>query len=164
LDEEGQSMNTFETKSISIKRARYQDVTDTPHFPIELSFAGHEISFEDIYFERLHEIPEALRALEATRKGKVVLDGGFRVKISLEATSTGAITVSFRTEQCEPLFPGRCVLEGSIGIEGERVTETIRSLERLFSDGLPAIIQQARCSEPGDDALVNNRGSVEPGR
>jgi hypothetical protein len=163
LDEQGLPMNTFETKSILIKRARYEDVSDTPHFPIELSFAGHEISFEDIYFERLHEIPEALRTLEATRKGKVVLDGGFRVKISLEATSTGAITVSFRTEQCKPFFPGRCVLEGAIGIGGERVREVIRSLERLFSDGVPVIIQQTRCSEPGDGALVDNRGSAAPG-
>jgi hypothetical protein len=163
LDEQTSPMSSLESRSITIKREIYEDVTDTPHFPIKVSFAGHEISFDDIYFDRLREIPAALRALEATRKGKVVLDGGFRVKICLEALSTGGISVSFRTEQSEGFFPGRCVLEGSIGIDGERVAEVIRSLERLFSDGIPVIIQQTRCSEPGDGALVDNRGSVAPG-
>ena len=157
-------MKTFDRRSISIHRARYEDVTDIPHFPVELSFVGHEVSFEDVYFDRLQEIPEALQKLEATRSGKVVLDGGFRVRICLEATSTGGMTVSFRTVQSEGFFPGRCVLEGSIGIDGERVAEVIRSLERLFSAGVPAIIQQTRCNEPGEGALVDNRGSVAPGR
>lgn len=133
-------MTTTDTSSLSIRRAFYEDVTEVPHFPIEISFAGHQVSFEDIYFDGLAELPAKLQALEATRKGNVVLDGGSRVRISLEPTSTGALVVRFRTEQNEPSFPGRCILEGKLSVEGERVGELMHSLRRLISDGVPLLI------------------------
>ena len=127
--------------SLSIRRSTFEDVTECPHFPIDLRYEGHHLSFEDIYFNEDQKIPNRLRDLEAHRGGEVLLDGGYRVKLWLTSTPTGGIELSFRMEECEPQFPGRIIIEGSFPIEGEYARSLIDSIRRLFTDGTPVTIE-----------------------
>jgi len=127
-----------ETNSLSIGRALYNGLTGVPHFLVDISFVRHQVFFDDIYFDGLPELPAKLKALEETRKGSVLLDGGPRMKIWLEATLRGGLKIRFLTEQ--QFFPGSCALEGEFEIEGERTEELIRSFQRLISDGDPVVI------------------------
>jgi hypothetical protein len=127
-------------KSLTIRRDIYEDVTSIPHFPIEIQYVGHHVSFEDIYFDRPELFLEELRTLEEKRKGEVLLDGGLRIRIWFKATPRGGVSVSFRSEEFEPIFPGNCILKGSFSIDGECVKQLVNSFKKLFSDGTPVTI------------------------
>ena len=100
-------------KSLIIGRNVYEDVTETAHFPVQLSYAGHRVELEDVYFDDPENFISQLQSLEPTRKGEVLLDGGFRIKFRFRATPGGGIIITFRAEESEPSFPGRYFLEGS---------------------------------------------------
>ena len=112
-----------------------------PYFPVELSYVGHQVQFEDIHFDQPDEFLKNLRLLESTRKGEVLLDGGLRIKVWFRATPRGGVVISFYAEQFEPLFPGRCLLEVSFSIDGEFVHEPVHSFEKLFLDGTPVAVR-----------------------
>ena len=38
-------------KSLIVGRNVYEDVTETAHFPVQLSYAGHRVELEDVYFD-----------------------------------------------------------------------------------------------------------------
>jgi|GEM_PF-2875471 len=133
-------MAKMNKNSLTIKRAYFEDVTKVPHFPIELRYEGYNVSFEDIYFDNLDALPMKFRELEKTRKGEVLLDGGFCVKILFKATRMGGVAISFTTEQFEPIFPGRCIIEGRFSVDGEMVKTLVDSFDKLFSDGTPVVI------------------------
>ena len=113
-----------------------------PYFPVELSYVGHQVQFEDMHFDQTDVFLNSLRVLESTRKGEVLLDGGLRMKLWFRATPRGGLVISFCAEQFEPLFPGRCVLEGSFSLDGEFVYELVHSFEKLFLDGNPFTLRQ----------------------
>lgn len=84
---------------------------------------------------------QALKNLEMNRLGGVLLDGGLRLKIWFFATYQGGLNIKFRSEEFEPLFPGKCILEGSFLIEGEWVRPLVTALDKLFLDGTPMVMQ-----------------------
>jgi hypothetical protein len=98
-----------------------------------------------IYFEKYFEKPiecmQALKILEMNQLGEVLLGGGLRLKIWFVATYQGGLNIKkFQSEEFEPLFPGKCILEGSLPIEGEWVQPLVTALDKLFLDGTPMII------------------------
>jgi hypothetical protein len=127
-------------KSLTFGREVYDGVTTTPHFPIEISYFGHHVIFDDIYLDDPEQFIRGLQALESSRKGEVGFDGGHRIKILFRCDSHGGVVISFRSEQQQPSFPGQCVLEGSFEVAGERVGELVHSFERLLRDGTPVSI------------------------
>jgi len=131
---------THGEKSLTINRGMYEGVTTTPHFPIEISYFGHHVSFDDIYIDDSQQFIQQLHTLESRREGGASFDGGPRIKIWFRSDVNGGVLVSFRSEQNQPSFPGRCVLEGSFEIAGEHVRELVHSFEKLFRDGTPVSI------------------------
>lgn len=121
--------------SLKISRETYSDITDIPHFIVSLSYAGHYIDYEDIYFDNVGQIVEKLRAFKNIRSKKVLLDGGMRMTISLEGISSGAAILSFHMEQFEPSFPGECILKGSFSFDDSAANKVIDTLEQLFLEG-----------------------------
>ncbi len=109
--------------------------TDMPHFPIDISYAGINVSFEDIYFDHIQTFLSKLKEIEHTRKGQIVLDGGLRIKLIFKATPQGGIEISFHLVQFEPLFPGHLSIDGKFDIEGEYVGQLVHSFDRLINAG-----------------------------
>ncbi len=120
---------------LNIKREYWPEVTSTPHFIVEIMYEGCNIIYDDIYFDNLDQIVPDLEVLEKTRKGSVNLDGGNRFIATLEATTTGGITINFQTESFPPLFPGELKLKGYFSIDGEYTSKVLGDLGKLFKDG-----------------------------
>jgi hypothetical protein len=128
-------------KSLTIRRNFYEGVTGVPHFPVEIHYVGHHVVVEDIYFDKPEQFIKELQALEVSREGEILLDGGMRLKISFKANSHGGIVVSFHSEEFEPSFPGQCILDGYFLVEGEYVGQLVSSFEKLFSDGTSVFVR-----------------------
>ena len=124
---------------LHIKRELWPEVTDRPHFYIELNYQGIDYSCEDIYFDDLPDTILKLQTLEQTRKGRVELDGGFRFKLVIETTSIGGVILNFKTESGAE-FPGRLIIEGHFSIAGENAGHIIEELVKLFRDGKEFIL------------------------
>ncbi|QWV92154.1 hypothetical protein KP004_13085 [Geomonas oryzisoli] len=127
-------------KSLRISKVSYLDVTSTPHFPVEVSYCGISVSFEDIYFDKPDDFLARLKVLEVTRKGEALLDGGLRIKFLFKMTSHGGMKISFTLNDWEPSFPGRLTIEGHFEIEGEFLSQFVLSFEKLIKDGVPFCI------------------------
>lgn len=124
-------------KSLTIRRETCESVTTLPHFPVVISYFGHHVAFDDIYLDDPERFLRELQALQRNREGEVRFDGGPRIRIRFRCDSRGGVLIAFRTEQCQPEFSGRCVLEGSFDVAGEHVAELVRSFETLIRDGIP---------------------------
>ncbi|HNP62327.1 MAG TPA: hypothetical protein PKH39_00250 [Woeseiaceae bacterium] len=120
--------------TLQIRSEHWPDVTATPHFAVVLNYEGLTYECNDIYFDNLSDIVPELQEQERTRKGQVVLDGGFRFQMIVHARSSGGIDLNFRTES-DATFPGKCVIEGCFSVDGEHAANTIGALTRLFDDG-----------------------------
>ena len=123
------------TPALNIKREYWPEVTNAPHFIVELRYEGCNINYDDIYFDNLNNIINKLEALEKSRKGRVTLDGGHRFAATLEAAVTGGITIYFQAESFPPTFPGKLKLKGYFAVEGEYTSKIIKDLIKLFKDG-----------------------------
>jgi hypothetical protein len=125
--------------SLRIKSSKWPEVTDKPHYTVEINYEGHSYSFDDIYFDDLKNILFNLKILEKERKGVVELDGGFRFKVAIKSTTSGGIILNFKAESGAE-FPGKLTLEGHFSVEGENTANVIGALVKLFSDGNEFII------------------------
>ena len=119
--------------TLRIKCKYEPDVTETPHFVVGLHYERLVYECDDIYFDNLSGIVPELRELERTRKGQVILHGGFRFQMLVQALPSGGIDLNFKTES-DATFPGKCIIEGSFSIDGERTAPIIVALTRLFDD------------------------------
>ena len=119
--------------TLHIKSEYWPDVTETPHFIVNLHYERLVYGCDDIYFDNLSGIVPELLELERTRKGQVILHGGFRFQMIVQATPSGGIDLNFRTES-DATFPGKCVIEGSFSVDGEHTATIIGALTRLFDD------------------------------
>ncbi len=129
--------------TLKIQRAYWPEVTDTPHFSIELQYGNCHQVFDDIYFDKIDDIIEPLENLLIRRKGRVELSGGFRFGARVEATSSGALRLGFSTES-SGIFPGRLRLDGEFLIDGEHAEEVIASLLDLFRQGDDFFLETTR--------------------
>ena len=125
--------------SLRITREYWPEVTDAPHFVVNLKYEGCNIVFDDIYFDKLDECIVQLEALYEERKGSVEIRGGFRFNAVIEAKSTGGIQFLISTESSSE-FPGKLRLEGVFSIAGENAGLFIKSLIKLLRDGEEFII------------------------
>lgn len=130
-------------QSLKIQRILDENIAKIPCFLVEIQYLGHHVGFEDIYFEKPVQFMQALKSLEKNRLGGVLLDGGLRLKIWFVATYQGGLNIKFRSEEFEPLFPGKCILEGSFPIDGEWVQPLVTALDKLFLDGTPMVMQSS---------------------
>ncbi|WP_339134774.1 MAG: hypothetical protein WGN25_16250 [Candidatus Electrothrix sp. GW3-4] len=121
--------------TLKIKREYWPEITNEPHFIVELIYEGCNISYDDIYFSDLNNIIDKLDTLEKNRKGSVKLDGGHRFVAILEATATGGITIHFQAESFPPIFPGELKLKGYFIVEGEYTPIICGDLIKLFKEG-----------------------------
>lgn len=120
---------------LKIKRKVYEGVTETPHFPMQISYAGCHVEYEDIYFDDLENVAIQLEALDATRKGELILDGGSRIQIRLSCRASGALAIAFRAQAARPAFPGQLDLKGCYEVDSEYSTQTILRLRKLITVG-----------------------------
>lgn len=126
------------TNRLSIRREYWPDVTETPHYIVELKYEGCSVSHDDIYIG-VDDALIQLETLEATRKGDVKLDGGSRFRCTVAATSSGGLQVNFGITQ-GPGFPGKLAIDGYFAVDGEFAGSTIRSLIGLFRHGTDFVI------------------------
>ena len=124
---------------LSIKREYWPEVTDTPHFVVNLIYEGCNVSYDDIYFDDINEAIALLESLERDRKGVVYLQGGCRFSAIIAVSATGAIQFNFITESLAE-FPGKRRIEGCFSISGEDVSVFLKSLVDLFTNGKEFII------------------------
>ena len=120
--------------TLRIRSEHWPDVTETPHYIVELHYEGSAYECDDIYFDNLSDMARQLLALEKSRKGQVLLHGGFRFQMTAKATPSGGIDLNFRTES-DATFPGKCIIEGCFSVDGENTATVISALTRLFEDG-----------------------------
>ena len=121
-----------------IRRGYWPDVTETPHYIVELEYEGCSVSHDDIYID-IDNILGQLESLETTRKGEARLDGGSRFRCSIAATSHGGLQMDFRITH-GPGFPGKLSIDGYFAVDGEFSGSTIRSLIGLFRHGTDFVI------------------------
>jgi hypothetical protein len=124
---------------LHIKYEKWPEVTETPHYIVEIKYEGLSYVHSDIYFDDVNEIISKLKSLEKDRKGKVELDGGFRFKLIIEARTSGGCIVKFRYTS-DGAFPGKLMLEGYFTIEGEYTAPMVDMLIKLFTDGKEFVI------------------------
>ncbi len=122
------------SKSLHIKREFWPDVTDRPHFVVSINYEGCFLKLDDIYFDNELVLVSDLQQLEETRSGQVILDGGFRFSLLMEATPTGGLSLRVKASS-DITFPGRLDLEGYFQIAGEYTAGTVNSLIGLLMNG-----------------------------
>jgi hypothetical protein len=125
--------------SLCIKYEKWPEVTETPHYIVEIKYEGLSYFHSDIYFDDVNKIISKLKSLENNRKGTIELDGGFRFKLIIEARTRGGCIVSFRYASDEA-FPGKLMLDGRFTIEGEYTASLVDMLIKLFTDGKEFVI------------------------
>jgi hypothetical protein len=125
--------------SLRIKSEKWPEVTNIPHYIVEINYEGFSYVHSDIYFDNRESIVSKLNDLELNRKGNVEINGGFRFKIITEAKKLGGIVLNFRCESDET-FPGNFVLEGYFSVEGENTASVVSALINLLSDGNEFVI------------------------
>lgn len=124
---------------LRIKSEKWPEVTEVPHYIVELNYEGYSFVYDDIYFDDVNNLILKLQALEKERKGSVDLDGGFRFKVAIESKTLGGIVLNFRAES-DTEFPGKIIMEGYFPVEGENAGNVIGALIKLISDGKEFII------------------------
>jgi hypothetical protein len=124
---------------LKIEKEYWPDVTNEPHFIVNLTYEGCTLTFDDIYFDKCDDLLHRLEQLEHDRKGKLKIDGGFRFSASVEILSRGDIKLTFNTES-EASFPGKLRLEGYFHGSGEYTSKILTSLINLFKNGSEFII------------------------
>ena len=127
--------NDLNFMSLEIAREIDLSITEIPHFVVTLTYSGHYITYDDIYFDDIDPIIDKLKVIGEVRKGEVLLDGGMRIKLKFRVLPTGEAVLIFQAEQFEPQFQGECSLSGSFPIDGEYVSKFINALEELFLKG-----------------------------
>jgi len=120
--------------TLHIKSEYWPDVTEIPHFIVDLHYERLVYRCDDIYFDNLGGIVPKLLELERTRKGRVIMHGGFRFQLIVQVMPTGGVDLNFRTES-DAMFPGKCIIEGCFSVDGEHAATTIGALIGLFNDG-----------------------------
>jgi hypothetical protein len=125
---------------LRIKRETWPEVTEIPHFVVELIYEDHSYMCDDIYFGDLNDLILQLKALKKKRKGTVEIDGGFRFKVVIKTTSSGGISLNFKVES-DSGFPGKMILEGSFPVEGENTEDILMALIKLLREGKEFIIK-----------------------
>jgi len=116
---------------LHIASERWTDVTEVPHYVVNLHYEGCVLTHDDIYFD---DLAGQLKLLEKTRKGHVVLDGGYRFNCNVEATPSGGLDLKFAA-MSGANFPGELTLKGKFSISGESTAHVLKSLIGLFQDG-----------------------------
>ena len=129
--------------SLKISREFWPEVTDEPHFIVRLNYAGCRIEYDDIYFQALDETLVDLEAMLESRRGAVVLQGGFRFNAVVESTATGAVRFGFTAESSGD-FPGKLHLEGYFFIDGENASAFLQSMIDLFRNGTALTLHDTR--------------------
>lgn len=126
---------------LAIRREYWSDVTEIPHFVVDLAYAGCRVVHEDIYIDDIDDVIAGLEVLQRDRSGQVVLDGGSRFVATVGMTGTGGVRLGFRTESAAT-FPGRLRLEGYFSRSGEYAGQVLDSLIGLFRDGRGLVISR----------------------
>ena len=124
----------MDVRTLHISRESWPELTTRPHFVVDLDYAGCRIDWDDIYWDAQEQLPARLRALREARRGKVVLDGGFRFALTVEMRATGGVLLKFRTESGME-FPGKRVLEGFFEVDGEYTDAVLSGLLALLEKG-----------------------------
>lgn len=127
------------TNKLSIRREYWPEVTDTPHFIVNLIYEGCNITHDDIYFNDINELIILMEALERDRKGVVNLQGGYRFNAIIESTLTGGMKFHFIAKSSSE-FPGKLILEGCFSISGEAASEFLTGLIGLLKNGQEFVI------------------------
>lgn len=120
--------------SLRINSETWPDVTENPHYIVDIYYNGFSCVHDDIYFDNTDNLISKLNSLEKDRKGIIELDGGFRFKLTIEAKTLGGIVLGFRYES-DDTFPGKMQLEGYFSVEGENTAVVIKALTELLTDG-----------------------------
>ena len=113
---------------------RWPDVTEILHYVVNLHYEGCVLTHDDIYLDDLADLASQLKSLEKTRKGHVILDGGYRFNCNIEATPSGGLDLKFAAMSGAD-FPGELTIEGKFSISGEFTAQVTKSLIGLLQDG-----------------------------
>lgn len=125
-------------KKIIIRKAYYKDVTDQPHFEIELSYKNSFIKHEDIYFDDLNGIVNGVADLDIKRNYRFELNGGPRFTLLLPGCD-GNISVEIKAERT---YADGCVyIKCKFENLGESTSELFKSLKKLFNDGETFVLE-----------------------
>ncbi|WP_457668563.1 hypothetical protein [Thiolapillus sp.] len=127
-------------RRIAIRSEVWPELTSRPHFDVELAYEGCRVNYDEIYFTAEKEIAGQLRDMRRSRKGKVILDGGFQFVLTVEMQLTGGVKLCFRTESGIE-FPGKRILEGFFEVEGEYADELLRGLLNLIDEGRDFVLE-----------------------
>ena len=119
---------------LNIRPELWPEITDQPHFVIDLEYAGCTLHFDDIYFDNIEETCARLRQLARERQGSALLDGGFRFSLAIEIMPRGDIKLAFHAES-EPPFPGKLSLDGFFQRDGEYASSLLQDILDLLKYG-----------------------------
>lgn len=121
-------------RKLWISRAYWPEVTEVPHFVVKLDYAGYPYVCDDIYIDSFDNILAELEGLQRDRRGRILLDGGFRFKSVIEIDERGGLVIGFWVESGAE-FPGKMRLEGTFNVDGEWAGQVLNQLIALFRDG-----------------------------
>jgi hypothetical protein len=137
-------------RKLWINREYWPEVTDVPHFVVKLDYEGHAYACDDIYFDNFDNMLAELEGLQRDRRGRILLDGGFRFKAVIEIDVRGGLGIGFWVET-DAAFPGKMRLEGTFNVDGECSGQVLNRLIGLFRDGEAFSLGGDFCASPAMD-------------
>jgi len=134
-------------------------VDDAHHFVVRLTLGRFHAEHDAVALVDHQGFCSALRELEASRSGHVVLRGTDDVEIALQPDgSSGAMELrvvlvrhfTASASRSGTDLPARLSLEGRFSVPGEVVSRAVRDFEALFADAGPSDRSDGHVTATGD--------------